>query len=154
MSKKTQTLKELKRQLQKFFNENHTIKGVKIEIQLKEDAKLIQQKGRPIPIHLQQLVEKEKATLKSQVHIEKANDIDEYCFVIPVLLFTDRFRKWPASNYCTSTDGETAVKLLEQYIRLNGILKTIRTDKATAFTGRLFREFGRRHYIKLIYGTP
>ena len=41
MSKKTQTLKELKRQLQKFFNENHTIKGVKVEIQLKEDAKLI-----------------------------------------------------------------------------------------------------------------
>ena len=50
--------------------------------------------------------------------------------------------------------GETAVKFLEQYIQLNGIPKTIRTDKATAFTGRLFRDFCKKHYIKLIYGTP
>ena len=66
----------------------------------------------------------------------------------------DRFSKWPAACFCTSTDGETAVKFLEQYINLNGVPKTIRTDKATAFTGRLFRKYCRRHYIKLIYGTP
>ena len=46
------------------------------------------------------------------------------------------------------------VKILEQYINLNGVPKTIRTDNATAFTGRLFREYCRRHYIKLKYGTP
>ena len=34
------------------------------------------------------------------------------------------------------------------------IPKTIRTDKATAFTGRLFRDFCKKQYIKLIYGTP
>ena len=34
------------------------------------------------------------------------------------------------------------------------IPKTIRTDKATAFTGRLFREFCKRYNIKVIYGTP
>ena len=55
---------------------------------------------------------------------------------------------------CTSTDGETAVKFLEQYIQLNGIPKMIRSDRATAFTGRLFRDFCKKHYIKLIYGTP
>ena len=31
--------------------------------------------------------------------------------------------------------------------------KTIRTDKATAFTSGLFREFFKNHQIKLIYGT-
>ena len=46
------------------------------------------------------------------------------------------------------------VRFLEQYIRLNGIPKTIRTDKATAFTGRFFRNFCKRHYIRIIYGTP
>ena len=66
----------------------------------------------------------------------------------------DRYRKWPAASFCTSTDGETAVTFLEQYIRLNGIPKTIRTVIATASTGRLFRDFCKKHYIKLIYGTP
>ena len=71
-----------------------------------------------------------------------------------ILLSKDRFSKWPAARVCRSTDGETAIKVLEQYIQLNGIPKTIRTDKATAFTGRLFRDFCKERYIKLIYGTP
>ena len=71
-----------------------------------------------------------------------------------ILLSIDRFSKWPAASFCKNTDGETAVKFIEQYIQLNGIPKTIRTDKATAFTGRLFRDFCKKHYIKLIYGTP
>ena len=53
----------------------------------------------------------------------------------------DRFSKWPAASLCKYTDGETAVNFFEQYIQLNGIPKTIRTDKAIAFTGRLFRDF-------------
>ena len=56
-----------------------------------------------------------------------------------ILLSMDRYSKWPAASFCTSTDGETAVKFLDQYIRLNGIPKIFRTDRATAFTGRLFR---------------
>ena len=71
-----------------------------------------------------------------------------------ILLSMDRYSKWPAASFCTSTDGETAVKFLDHYIRLNGIPKTIRTDKATAFTGRLFRDFCKKHYIKLIYRPP
>ena len=43
-----------------------------------------------------------------------------------------RFSEWPAARFCTSTDGETAINSLEQYIQLNGVPKTIRTDKATA----------------------
>ena len=47
-----------------------------------------------------------------------------------------------------------ATKFLEQYCNLKGIPKTIRTDKATAFTGRQFRELCKNKFIKLIYGTP
>ena len=71
-----------------------------------------------------------------------------------ILLSMDRFSKWPAASLCKTTDGETATKFLEQYCNLNGVPKTIRTDKATAFTGRHFREFCRNKFIKLIYGTP
>ena len=79
-------IKSLKEHFKKPFNENHTVKGIEVEIQLKENAKLIQQKGRPIPNHLQQSVEKEIEKLKSQGHIEKANDIDENCFVSPAVI--------------------------------------------------------------------
>ena len=63
------------------FTENRTVKYVKVVIQLKEGAKLIQQKGRSIAINLQPAVEKEIEKLKSQGHTEKAKNIDENCFV-------------------------------------------------------------------------
>ena len=71
-----------------------------------------------------------------------------------ILISMDRFSKWPAANFCKSTDSQTAVKFLEQYVNLNGIPKTIRTDKATAFTSRSFREYCKGHQIKSIYGKP
>ena len=76
----------LKRKFKKLFHENHTVEGLEVKIQLKEDARLIQQKGRPIPIHLQQSVEKEINKLTKQGHIEKANNIDENCFVSPAVI--------------------------------------------------------------------
>ena len=56
-----------------------------------------------------------------------------------------------AESVCTSTDGETAVKFLEQ---LNVIPEKIRTDKVIAFTGRFLRDFCKTHFIKLLCGTP
>ena len=79
-------IKSLKGQFKKLFNENHTVKAIKVEIELKECAKLIQQKVRPIPIHLQQSFEKEIEKLKSQGHIEKANDNYKNCFVSPAVI--------------------------------------------------------------------
>ena len=76
----------LKTKFKKLFTENHTVKGLEVKIQLKEDAKLIQQKGRPIPIHLQQSVGKEIEKLIKQGHIEKANNVDENCFVSPAVI--------------------------------------------------------------------
>ena len=70
----------LKKIFRKLFNENHTVIGIEVKIQIYEDAKLIQQKRRTIPIHLQQSVGKETNKLMKQGHIEKANNIDENCF--------------------------------------------------------------------------
>ena len=76
----------LKRRFKKLFNENHTVNGIEVKIQLKDDAKLIQQKGRPIPIHLQESVGKERNKLMRQGRIEEANNIDENCFVSPAVI--------------------------------------------------------------------
>ena len=81
----------LKRKFRKLFNENHTVNGIiEVKIQLKEDAKLIQQKGRPIPIHLQQSVGKEINKLIKQGHIEKANNMDENFFVSPAVITVEK----------------------------------------------------------------
>ena len=76
----------LKRKFKTLFHENHTVEGLEVKIQFKEDARLIQQKRRPIPIHLQQSVEKEINKLTKQGHIEKANNIDENCFISPAVI--------------------------------------------------------------------
>ena len=62
------------------------MKGIEVDIQLKPDAKLIQQKGRPIPIHLQPAVGKEIEKLAKNGHIEKATGIDENCFFSPAVI--------------------------------------------------------------------
>ena len=51
---------------------------------------MIQQKRRPIPINLQQSVEKEINKLMKPGHIEKANNIDENCFVSPAVITTKK----------------------------------------------------------------
>ena len=89
-----------------------------------------------------------------EIQMDFIGSISEKNRKIYILLSMDRFSKWPAASLCKTTDGQTAIRFLEQYINLNGIPKTIRTDKATAFTGRTFRDFCKTHQIKLIYGTP
>ena len=64
-----------------------------------------------------------------------------------ILLYKDRYIIWPAAILCKSTDGKTAVNFLQQYFQLNGIPKTIRTDKASAFTGHYYRDFGKKELL-------
>ena len=77
---------DLKKKFKKLFHENKTMKGIEVDIQLKPKAKLIQQKGRPIPIHLQPAVGKEMENLTKNGHIQKATDIDENCFISPAVI--------------------------------------------------------------------
>ena len=71
-----------------------------------------------------------------------------------ILLSIDRYSRWPAACICEAPTGKTAKNFLEQYITLNGLPQTIRTDKGTAFTGKKFRDFCKSLNIKLIYGKP
>ena len=70
-----------------------------------------------------------------------------------MLISIDRYSRWPAACMCKASTGKTAKSFLEQYILLNGITQTIRTDKDTAFTGNKFRSVCKTLNIKLIYGT-
>ena len=70
------------------------------------------------------------------------------------MLSINRYSRWPAECICEAPTGKTAKNFLEQYITLNDLPQTIRTDKGTAFTGKEFRDFCKSLNKKLIYGTP
>ena len=84
-------------------------------------------------------------SLNEEIQLGFIGPITENNSQFYIFLSIDRFSKWPAASFCTSLDGEKAVNFREQYIRLSGVPKTTRTDQATAFTGRLFRDFCKKH---------
>ena len=71
---------------EKLFKTNHTMKDLTIEIQLKKDAKPIQQKGRPVPIHFQRIVKNELDKLIEKGHLEEADKTTENWFVSPAVI--------------------------------------------------------------------
>ena len=67
------------------YENNKTIKDTEIKIQLKPGHYPIKQKARPVPLHLQKDVEREVERLIKSGHLEKINNVDEDCFVSPVV---------------------------------------------------------------------
>ena len=59
---------------------------MEIIIQLKAGHYPIKQKARPVPLHLQEDVGRELEKLIKSGHLEKINDVDEDCFVSPVVI--------------------------------------------------------------------
>ena len=71
---------------QDFFENNESIKDTEINIQLKPGHFPIKQKARPVPLQLQEDVERELKKLIRTGHLEEINDVDEDCFVSPVVI--------------------------------------------------------------------
>ena len=69
-----------------FFKNNHTIKDLTIDIQLKKDVKPIQQKRRLVPIHFQKNIREELEKLIDSGHLEKADNTTENCFISPAVI--------------------------------------------------------------------
>ena len=68
------------------FENNEPIKDTEIKIQLKLGRQPIKQKARPVPLHLQKDVERELERSIKSGHLEKVNNVDEDCFVSPVVI--------------------------------------------------------------------
>ena len=67
------------------FENNETKKDTEIKIQLKRGHNPVTKKARPVPLLLQEDVGKELEKLNRTGHLEKINDVDEDCFVSPVV---------------------------------------------------------------------
>ena len=80
---------EMERIINKFpdiFEKNESIKDTEINIQLQPGHFPVKQKARPLPLHLQEDVGLELEKLIKSGHLEKIKDVDEDCFVSPVVI--------------------------------------------------------------------
>ena len=68
------------------FENNETIKNTEINIQLKPGHVPVKHKARPKQLHLQEDVGRELGKLIKSGHLEKVKDVDEDCFVSPVVI--------------------------------------------------------------------
>ena len=71
---------------QDLFENNETTKNNEIKIQLKPGHCPVKQKATPVPLHLLEDVGKELEKLIRTGHLAKINDVDEDCFVSPVVI--------------------------------------------------------------------
>ena len=68
------------------FEKNRTIKDTEINIELKPGHYPLKQKARLIPLHLQEDIGEELEKLIKAGHLEKVNNLDDDCFVSPVVI--------------------------------------------------------------------
>ena len=68
------------------FRNNTTIKDAEINIQLKPRQYPVKERARPILLHLQETVGKEIEKLTKSGHLERVEQIDEDCFVSPLVI--------------------------------------------------------------------
>ena len=70
----------------KLFERKGRFEINEIKINFKDDAKFTQQKGRRIPIQLQNQVDKEIEKLLKEGHIEKVDKIQDDVFIHPTVI--------------------------------------------------------------------
>ena len=76
----------MQEQFKELFNRQGQIRSHKVEIEFKPDAKVTQQKGRRVPIQLQEAVQEEIERLLSEGHIEKVTEVTVKEFIQPVVI--------------------------------------------------------------------
>ena len=77
-------------EFKELFSRHRRIEGHEINAQFKENGVPKQQKGRRIPLQLQNSVEKELKKLIETGHIEKVNEIKDDVFIQPTVITVKR----------------------------------------------------------------
>ena len=89
---------KLQNDLKQFFYNNKEIKNLSVKIQLKEGAQIMQQKGRPIPIHLQDQMALELKRLIKHGYLKRATEITEDCSVSPAVITVKKLPSTPENS--------------------------------------------------------
>ena len=74
------------------FKRNGKVKNHQVRTNLKENARNVQQKGRRIPIQLQNAVDAEIKKLSKEGYIEKVNETKDDVFIQPAVIAVKKDR--------------------------------------------------------------
>ena len=75
----------MKEQFSELFTRQGQLLGHDVKIEFKPHAKITQQKGRRVPIQLQDAVPKEIERLMNEGHIEKVTEVTDNEFIQPIV---------------------------------------------------------------------
>ena len=84
--------KQLSNEFPDLFKRNGRTKNHQVKINIKSDAKISQQKGRPIPIQQQNAIDAEIKRLLKDGHIEKISEIKDDVFIQPTVITVKKDR--------------------------------------------------------------
>ena len=79
-------VQQIMREFPELFKRKARVKDYEIKTDMKENAKITQQKGRRIPIQLQEQVDKEIEKLLKDGHIERIEKIQDDVFIQPTVI--------------------------------------------------------------------
>ena len=85
-------VKQIAEEFPNLFKRSGRVNNYKIKIEMKENAKITQQKGRRIPLQLQNQVDKEIENLLKSGHIERVDKINDDVFIQPVVITVKKDR--------------------------------------------------------------
>ena len=77
---------KLKEQYKELFERQGKLNKHKVKLEFKQNAKITQQKGRRVPIQLQEAVHPEIERLLEEGHFEKVNEVTDKQFIQPVVI--------------------------------------------------------------------
>ena len=88
--KRSPEIMQLGGEFPNLFKRKGRVKNYEIKFKMKEGAKITQQKGRRVPIQLQDQVDNEIAKLLKEGHIEKVDKIQDDVFIQPTVITVNR----------------------------------------------------------------
>ena len=91
-NKLSRDAQQLGQEFPNLFKRRGRVNNYKIKIEMKDDTRITQQKGRRIPIQLQEQVDNEINTLLEQGHIERVDTIKDDVFIQPVVITVKKDR--------------------------------------------------------------
>ena len=119
------------------FENNETIKDIEMKIQLKPGHHPVKQKANTVPLHIQEDVGEELEKLICTGHLEKINDVDEDCFVSPVVI-TIKSDKSVKIALDSRKLNDSCIKMRPHMPTMEDLLNQISVEKTRDRTVQLF----------------
>ena len=119
------------------FENNETIKDTEINIKLKPGHYPAKQTARPISLHLQEDIGRKLEKLIKSGHLEKIKDVDEGCFVSPVIIAVKRDKSVKIALDSRKLN-DSCIKMRPHMPNIEELLKQYSVENSRDRTAQLF----------------